>query len=40
MSRYIIKNKIINPQKLKKFSLEGYKYNKTLSSNNDWVFTR
>jgi len=40
MSRYIIKNKIINPQKLKKFSLEGYKYNKILSSNNDWVFTR
>ena len=40
MSRYIIKNKILDPQKLKKFSLEGYKYNKTLSSNNDWVFTR
>ncbi len=40
MSRYIIKNKITDPQNLKKFSLEGYKYNKTLSSNNDWVFTR
>jgi len=40
MSRYIIKNKISNPEKLKKFNYEKYKYNSKLSSSNDWVFTR
>ena len=40
MSRYIIKNKIKNPQYLKEFNLERYKYNKKLSSDTDWVFTR
>jgi cytoplasmic iron level regulating protein YaaA (DUF328/UPF0246 family) len=40
MSRYIIKNKIKNPQDLKEFNLERYKYNKIFSSDTDWVFTR
>jgi len=40
MSRYIIKNKINNPEDLKKFKQENYIYNKKLSSNSDWVFTR
>jgi len=40
MSRYIIKNKIIDPKSLKKFNLEDYKFNKTLSSDSDLVFTR
>tara|TARA_B100001778_G_scaffold268369_1_gene229773 strand:+ start:525 stop:1283 length:759 start_codon:yes stop_codon:yes gene_type:complete len=40
MSRYIIKNKISNPMKLKKFKEENYSYNKNLSSDSDWVFTR
>jgi len=40
MSRYIIKNKIADPKRLKKFNLDHYKYNKTLSSDSDWVFTR
>ena len=40
MSRYIIKNKISNPMKLKKFKEENYSYNKNLSSDSDWIFTR
>ena len=40
MSRYIIKNKISDPMKLKKFKEENYSYNKNLSSDSDWVFTR
>ncbi len=40
MARYIIKNKITNPEKIKGFDLEGYLYNPDLSSGNDWVFTR
>tara|TARA_Y200000002_G_scaffold61452_1_gene46687 strand:+ start:914 stop:1672 length:759 start_codon:yes stop_codon:yes gene_type:complete len=40
MSRYIIKNKISNPIKLKKFKEENYSYNKNLSSDSNWVFTR
>lgn len=40
MTRFIIKNKIIDPKYLKKFNLDNYKYNKTLSSDSDWVFTR
>lgn len=40
MSRYIVKNKITEPLKLKKFNLERYKYNKILSTESDWVFTR
>ena len=40
MSRYIIKNRIKNPQEIKTFNLDGYKFNKKLSSENNWVFTR
>ena len=40
MSRYIVKNKITEPLELKKFNLERYKYNKILSTESDWVFTR
>jgi hypothetical protein len=40
MSRYIIKNKITNPKKLKKFNLDDYSFNKVLSSDSDLVFTR
>ena len=40
MSRYIIKNKIENPQKLKNFSLEGYEFNKILSTESEFIFTR
>jgi len=40
MSRFIIKNKISNPKELKKFKAENYSYNKNLSSDSDWIFTR
>ncbi len=40
MSRFIIKNKISNPKELKKFKEENYSYNKELSSDSDWIFTR
>ncbi len=40
MARYIVKNKIIDPQKIKKFKEDNYSFNKELSSERDWVFTR
>lgn len=40
MSSYIIKNRIKNPEDIKAFRLDGYKFNKKLSSATDWVFTR
>ncbi len=40
MSRYIIKNKIKDPEELKVFNLNGYKFNKKLSTATNWTFTR
>ncbi len=40
MSRYIIKNRIDTPEALKDFDLEDYGYNESLSTENNWVFTR
>lgn len=40
MTKYIVKNKIVNPEKIKEFNLEGYSYNTDLSADLDWVFTR
>lgn len=40
MVSYIIKNKIDNANDLTKFDLEGYKFNKNLSDNKCFVFTR
>jgi len=40
MSNYIIKNRIKDPEEIKKFSLDGYKFNKKLSTDTDWTFTR
>ncbi len=40
MARYIIKNKTTSPDKLKKFNEDGYSFNKELSKDKDWVFTR
>jgi cytoplasmic iron level regulating protein YaaA (DUF328/UPF0246 family) len=40
MSRYIVKNKITDPKQIKKFREDNYTYNKTLSSDSEWVFTR
>tara|TARA_Y100001936_G_scaffold172034_1_gene168381 strand:- start:3183 stop:3947 length:765 start_codon:yes stop_codon:yes gene_type:complete len=40
MARYIIKNQIKEPEELKKFCLDGYVYNETLSQGRDLIFTR
>ncbi len=40
MSRYIIENRIDQPEEIKKFDLEGYRFNQAMSSGRDWVFTR
>lgn len=40
MTRYIVKNKIKDPEIIKGFDLEGYSFNPELSSERDWVFTR
>ncbi|MDB2414547.1 peroxide stress protein YaaA [Rickettsiales bacterium] len=40
MARYIIENKIDDLKLLKKFNIDGYRYNEELSKGNDWVFTR
>lgn len=38
MARYIIKNRIENPEGLKTFAWEGFAFNEELSSDNHWVF--
>ena len=40
MSRFIIENRIDDPEQLKAFDSEGYLFNDELSTTNDWVFTR
>lgn len=40
MASYIVKNRLNNPEELKKFDLDGYKFNSTLSNDSEWFFTR
>lgn len=40
MARWAIEKRIDNAEDLKKFSVGGYKFSKTLSSDSEWVFTR
>ena len=40
MSTYIIKKQITDPQKLKRFTVGGYRFDKALSSDNEWIFLR
>ena len=40
MCRFIVQNKIKDPEHLKAFDLEGYYFNNDLSEGNNWVFTR
>jgi cytoplasmic iron level regulating protein YaaA (DUF328/UPF0246 family) len=40
MSRYIISNKISDPNKIKDFDVEGYRFNEELSDDLNWIFTR
>ncbi len=40
MANFIIRNRINNAEQLKTFNMDGYKYNKTLSNEKQWAFTR
>jgi cytoplasmic iron level regulating protein YaaA (DUF328/UPF0246 family) len=40
MTRFIIENKITNPEEIKHFDLDGYEYNEYLSSKSEWIFAR
>jgi len=40
MADYIIRNRIEDPEALKKFRLEGYRFNKALSDDKQWTFER
>jgi len=40
MSRFIIKERITDPEELKTFTWEGFMYNEELSEGDNWVFTQ
>ena len=40
MAKFMIKERLKNPDDLKNFDLEDYKFNKKLSSELDWTFSR
>ncbi len=40
MARWAIENRITRAEDLKKFSVGGYKFSKSLSTDDEWVFTR
>ncbi len=40
MARFIIDHELNEPDGMKKFKMDGYRYNKSLSSTREWVFTR
>jgi cytoplasmic iron level regulating protein YaaA (DUF328/UPF0246 family) len=40
MVQYIIKNRIENPQDLKAFTMENYRFRADISDSSIWIFTR
>lgn len=40
MADYIIRNRIEDPEDIKKFNLEGYRFNKKMSDDSQWTFER
>lgn len=40
MARYIIQKQLSNIEDLKEYNVDGYRFHETLSSENEWVFTR
>lgn len=40
MARFILQNKLENPEEIKTFNMDGYVYNSDLSSGNNYVFSR
>ncbi len=40
MARYVIKNRLQEPEEMQAFSEDGYRFNGSLSSEDDLIFTR
>ena len=40
MTRYVIRERITEVEQLKRFDLDGYRFNEALSSADNWTFTR
>ena len=40
MSRYIIQNKLADPDDIKHFDVAGYQFSEAASSQDEWIFTR
>jgi cytoplasmic iron level regulating protein YaaA (DUF328/UPF0246 family) len=40
LSRYVIRNRLTDPEQLKAFAEDGYRFNEEMSVGNKWVFTR
>ena len=40
MARYMIDNRIAQPNQLRQFDVENYAFNDALSSEDEWIFTR
>ena len=40
MASFIVKNRISKPEDIKAFAEDGYEYNETYSTDDNWVFTR
>jgi cytoplasmic iron level regulating protein YaaA (DUF328/UPF0246 family) len=40
MSRYIIDHQLSDPESIKDFDVDGYRFNSKLSKDDQWVFTR
>jgi cytoplasmic iron level regulating protein YaaA (DUF328/UPF0246 family) len=40
MARYIVENQISDPEKLKHYEVDGYRFHEELSQGDEWVFTR
>lgn len=40
MTNFIIKKQLTDPEKIKAFDSENYRFNESLSSENEWVFSR
>ena len=40
MSRFIIKNRITDVEKIKSFDTDGYSFNPAMSEADKWVFVR
>jgi cytoplasmic iron level regulating protein YaaA (DUF328/UPF0246 family) len=40
LSRFVIQNQLTEPEQMKEFDVDGYRFNEELTSGNKWVFTR